>query len=450
MRILLLSPPYLPEYMRNGRCDYLSWSYTQWLPIWLSYCGSLLEKHGHEVKLIDAPSERLNHKDTFKRIIDFSPNILVVYSSTRSQQNDVYFSEKIKDAIKSYVVFVGPYVSADTEAIFKSSHKVDAVVKGEFDYPILDLANEIKKDNINNLIWRNNDEIISNKERPLLCREELDKIPFVSEFYKSHLNLKNYKVPSEFYPFVDLFTGRGCFWGKCTFCLWPYAFIKGSVYNTRSIGNVIDELKFIEKEMPYVKEVFFQDDTLPRERAIEISSAILKNRLRLVWGCYVRGDIDRETLKLMKEAGCRSLHVGYESKSNLILKNICKGLSSEEMTEFSYNAHKVGLRIHGDFLLGLPGETENTIKETIRWAKLLDPETAQFLLVNLYPETPLYKKEQAIGHTFLSIKKMRKWTKKAYREFYIRPKFFKKIISEPNEYLFSQGRALWRMLFNIF
>ncbi len=102
-------------------------------------------------------------------------------------------------------------------------------------------------------------------------------------------------------------------------------------------------------------------------------------------------------------------------------------------------------------MLGFPGETENTIKETIRWAKLLDPETAQFLLVNLYPEAPLHKKEQDdMGHTFLSIKKMRKWTKKAYREFYIRPKFFKKAVSRPNEYLFSQGQAIWKMLSNIF
>jgi len=193
MKIALVSPPYLPEYMRNGRCDYVSWSHTQWYPIWLAYCGALLEKCGHIVKIIDAPAERINFKDTFKRVIDFSPQILVVYSSTKSQKSDIYFSERVKDKVKDcYIVFVGPYVSAEPEKVLTSSLKIDSVIEGEFDYPVLELANGLEKSKIKNLIWRRDNEIISNETRPPLNRKELDALPMVSEFYQKHLKFKNY------------------------------------------------------------------------------------------------------------------------------------------------------------------------------------------------------------------------------------------------------------------
>lgn len=446
MKLLLLSPPYVTDYMRNGRCDYVSWSRAQWYPIWLAYCGALLEKHGHQVELIDALAEGLDYKKTFKRISGFSPQVLVVYSSTGSKQSDINFCEKIRELNDCYTVFAGPYVSAEPDSFLSHSIKIDAVVRGEFDYPILELANGLEKPKIRNLTWRHNGRIISNESRPSLNREELDGIPFVSEFYLRHLNPSNYRVPSEPYPFVDIFTGRGCIWGRCLFCLWPHSFIKRGDYNTRSIENVIGELQFVRKQMPYIKEVFIQDDTLPRQRAIELSNAILESKLDIVWSCYARADLDYVTLELMKRAGCRTLHVGYESRNNLLLRNMLKGLTAEEMTEFTYNAHKAGLRIHGDFLLGLPGETEESIKKTIRWAKLLSPETAQFLPLNLYPNSPLDNKNSSS----LTRQRLHKLILEAYRSFYFSWQFLKKVFLEPGEYLFRRIPAVRQMLFNIF
>lgn len=447
MKIILLSPPYLPEYMRNGRCDYVSWSDTQWYPIWLAYCGALLEsQHGHLVQLIDAPAQRIGHKETFKRIADFSPELLIVYSSTQSQANDIAFAEKIKDSLGCSVVFVGPFVSIDAGAILRSSAKIDACVQGEFEYPVLELASGIEKGKIKNLVYRCGAEIIANETRPPLTTEELNALPFVTAFYQKHINLKNYNVPSELYPFVDLFTGRGCAWGRCTFCLWVHSFIKGAVYNTRSVENVIEEIRFVQEKIPAAKEVFFQDDTLPGWRAIEISQALLHNRLRINWSCYARADLDYATLKLMKEAGCRTLHVGYESKNNLILRNIAKGLTFEEMTEFTFHAKKAGLRIHGDFMLGLPGETEKSIQETIEWAKVMDPETAQFLTINLYPGTPL---SNQLSKCQLTPEKIAQWVKKAYIQFYVRGSFIKRAILHPREYLFPRKRAICRMITHI-
>jgi radical SAM superfamily enzyme YgiQ (UPF0313 family) len=457
MRLLLLSPPYLPGYVRNGRCDYVSWSHTYWYPIWLSYCGALLEKYGHKVELIDAPAERLEYKTSFKKILDFSPQILVVYSSTKSKESDIIFSDKVKEAIGCYIVFVGPYVSLEPEVILNSSDKIDAVVRGEFDYPILELANGLEKPKIKNLIWKQSGQVISNESRPFLNRKELDDMPFVSEFYLRHLNIKNYRAPSQLYPFVDIFTGRGCIWGKCLFCLWPQSFIKGSVYNTRSIENLIEELKFIKEKMLYVKEIFIQDDTLPHGRIIELAKGFLNNNLDIIWSCYARADLDYKTLKLMKESGCRTIHVGYESQSNLVLKNIQKGLTSEKMAEFTSDAKRAGLRIHGDFLIGLPGETKTTIKKTIEWAKKINPETAQFLLINLYPATGLYKflaengwiKDGEPSYPDLTREELSKLVKYAYREFYFSFNTIKKITMHPYIYLFSQHKAITKSIVNL-
>lgn len=451
MKVLLLSPPYKSEYMRNGRCDYFSISHAQWLPVWLSYAGALLEREGHMVRLIDAPPLGLDHKKTFREIVEFLPDMLVVYGATKSQKNDIIFSESIKEKVNCNIVFVGPFASIDPKVILEHSEKIDCAIKGEFEYPLLQLANGRKRNEIDNLFWRNNGEITENKERPPLKRQELDSLPFVASFYKKHIDFRNYKLASELHPFIDLFTGRGCFWGRCTFCLWPHSFIKGAVYNTRSIENVLNEIKFIKKEMPSIKEIFIQDDTLPKGRALELSEAILGSNLDITWSCYVRGNLDYEILKIMKRSGCRSLHVGYESANVSILKNVHKGISVGTMAEFTRNAKRLGLRIHGDFLLGLPGETENTIRETIRWAKSLDPETAQFLIAIPYNSTPYSNYLKGCNNRLnLSERELNKWRKLAYRRFYIRWKFVKKALFHPYEYIFSQARAILRMIGNIY
>jgi len=436
----------------------VSISHTQWYPIWLSYCGALLEKLGHRVKLIDAPSEGLSHEEAFTRAVDFAPNILVVYSSTKSKENDIFFAGKLKDRLNNYVVFVGPYVSAEPDTYINKFNNIDAIVKGEFDYPISELANEVERGKIKNLVWKKEGVCITNDAAEPLTREKLDEIPFVTEFYNRHLNVKNYRVPSELYPFVDIFTGRGCFWGRCTFCLWPQSLAKGPVYNTRSIDNVTDELKFVKKRMSYVKEVFFQDDTLPQWRIVELCEAFLSNKLELVWSCYVRADLDSQTLRLMKESGCLALHVGYETVNNSVLKSIRKGLTSERMTEFTKDAKKAGLHIHGDFLIGLPGETESSIKKTIAWARKLNPETAQFLPISLYPGTELYEslaregwiKDGEPDYSDLPREKLHRLSRRGYREFYLNRNSVKKIITHPYFYFFSRKKSIYKFIVSFF
>ena len=447
MKITLLSPPFKKDYMRNARCDFVSLSHSQWYPLWLGYCGAVLEKHGHEVQFIDAPALGIMHEETLKMVQDFQPKLLVVYGGEKSQGNDIEIGIKIKNAVKCPVVFVGPYVSADPEEIMRLSKEVDYAVKGEFEYPVLELLEGKQKQEIKNLLYREGDQIKKNELRPLLTGEQLDQIPYVTKFFKKHLNIRNYKTPSEYYPFLDTISGRGCAWGICTFCLWVHTFIPGVIYNLRSVDNVIGELKFIKEEMPEVRSVMFQDDTMTTERADQLCDGIFKENLNITWSCYARANMKYPILKKMKDAGCRNLHVGFESANLTVLKNVKKGTTLNQMREFARDANKAGIQIHADFAIGYVGETEESIKETIAFAREIDPHTAQFQLFRPLKGTPMGEELRKSGqltadgypnYPDMSEEELRYWAKKAYRDFYFRWGYVKKAVGNPQEYVFTR------------
>lgn len=454
MKILLLSPPYLSEYMRNARCDFVSLSATQWFPIWLGYCGCILEKYGYNVKLLDAPAYGLSHRKTEDYFLDYKPDLLIVYTGDKSEDNDIKFTDRLLEKYSCPTVLVGPYFSISPLDTLTKSKRILYGIKGEFEYPVLELLQGKPPGEIKNLLWRDNDRIIENENRPYLSRTELDAIPFVSEFFHRHMDFRYYRAPSEYHPFVDIMTGRGCCWGVCTYCLWVHSYITGRVYNVRSIENVMEEMLFIEQKMPHVKSIMIQDDTFPADRAREFSECKLKKGVKLSWSCYARGDIDYDTLKLMKGAGCRNLHVGYESANNEILRKIRKGLTKEQMTQFTLDAKKAGLRIHGDFAIGFPGETEDTIKETVNWACELRPHTAQFQLMIPFRGTPFYNELKSNGwlnngapdYPDLSREKMGSFAKKAYRTFYLRIPYFLQAVRYPREHIFNHFKTISRAI----
>ena len=451
-KIVLLSPPYLPEYMRNARCDFVSLSGSQWYPIWLGYCGAFLEKRGYEVKLIDAPSYGLTHVEAEDIITKFGPDFLVIYTGRLSENNDVEFSDKLVSKLGIKGAFVGPYISIDPERSLQKSKNIFIAVKGEFEYPILEIIEGKQLQETENIVYNDNGTIRINPLRPLLERDDLDEMPFVTEFFSRHLEFGYYKAPSEHLPFIDIMTGRGCKWGVCTYCLWVHSFIRGSVYNTRSVGNVVEEFKFIKTCLPQIRSIMLQDDTMTEERAKEISEALLSDGVRMSWSCYARGDLSCNTLRLMKRAGCRNLHVGYESANRNILKNIKKGLTKEEMTAFSEDAKSAGLNIHGDFAVGFPGETKESIKETIEWACMLQPNTAQFQLMIPFRGTPFYKeldekewfKDGAPNYPEITKEEMEEMVRKAYRKFYFSISFVKEVIKHPYEMFFSRLGTYYR------
>jgi len=218
--------------------------------------------------------------------------------------------------------------------------------------------------------------------------QDLDALPHVTEIYKRDLDVKRYNVPFLLHPFVSLYTTRGCP-AQCTFCLWPQT-LSGHPWRKRSTDDVAQEMARAKELFPEVKEFFFDDDTFNIQKARTIELCAKLKPLGLTWSCTSRVTTDFETLKAMKEAGCRLLIVGYESGDPQILKNIKKGATVERARQFTKDCHKLGLVVHGDFIMGLPGETHETINNTIKFAKELDVETIQVSVAHAYPGTELY------------------------------------------------------------
>lgn len=446
MKVYALNPPFVKGYIRTSRCTWLTISGSSWYPIHLGYMTGLLEKHGHEIKLVDAIVDGLTHNETIKDIERFNPGMTVIYVSAPSLDNDLNVAKRIKDATGCFVVLVGPWTSIKTEAeaMLKRAEYVDGIVRKEFDYPCLELADGVPEKEVKGLTWKNDGKIISNTDHPPVSSEQLDEFPFISEVYNRHLNIKNYRQAAFLHPFIDLFTARNCPY-KCTFCNWPHTLYKDTGYRTRSIENVIEELKFVKEKMSFVREIFFQDDTLLQNRAKKISEAIIEEGLDITWSAYNRPNTDFETLKLMKKAGCRCLHVGYESSNPAILKNCKKGIYADEMKRFTENAHKARIQIHGDFQLGLPGETVQTIRETIEFAKSLNIEACQFSVVIPYKYTPLYdyleennylREDGRVEYPNLSHEDLVRWRAKATKVYHLRWDYIKmalKQLKDPNE-----------------
>jgi radical SAM superfamily enzyme YgiQ (UPF0313 family) len=363
-----------------------------------------------------------------------------------SSAEDRHTAQAIKLTVDTNLYVVGHTCQClDLDKFLKDNPKIDGAIRGEFDFTALDLANEIPMNEIKGLTWKHDERIVHNPDRSPATSEQLEKFPFVTDVYKRHLNIRKYRQAPQLWPFVDMFTGRGCYWSQCIFCLWPFTLNKGAFYRTRSIRNVIEEIFFIKEKLPYVKEVFIQDDTLPPWRAKQLSQAIIDEELDLTWSCYARPEknMTLDLLRLMKRAGCRCLHVGYETSDQQILNAVKKGVTPETMMKFTENANRAGLIIHADFIVGLPDETVDTIRQTIDWAKKLKVHSYQFMTPKVYENTPLYEEiiqcggtiqEGEVSYPHLSNEELQKWTRIATKACLLNPPFIKRLLLMPSQW----------------
>jgi radical SAM superfamily enzyme YgiQ (UPF0313 family) len=391
MKVYMLNPPYIPHFGRGMRWQDTGRGGTLYYPIWLSYATGVVEQD-YKTRLVDAPAWNWGTKDVVDDARRFNPDLIVIDSSFPSLNNDISVAVTLKENLDSKIVLVGPPASQFPEKILESNG-IDIVARFEYDFTVKEVANAIQTNDslkdVKGISYKEDGRIIRNPNREFTNSEDLDKIPFVSKVYKKHLNIKDYFLGSSLYPEVQIFTGRGCPF-LCTFCSWPQT-LMGRKYRARSIRNVLDELEWIQENLN-VREVFFEDDTftLSRKRVIEFCEEYKRRKLKVTWACNARADLDYETMKEMKDANCRLLIVGYESGSNHILKNIKKGTTVEQMTQFTKNARKAGLLIHGDFIIGLPGETKQTIQKTRRIMKELKPDILQVSVATPFPGTEFY------------------------------------------------------------
>ncbi len=392
MKTLFLNPPAYDDFDGGAGSRYQAtrevWSF--WYPTWLCYPAGMVENS----RVLDAPPEHLNQAQCVDIAKEY--DFVVLHTSTPSFRLDVRTAEMIKaENPDSTIAFVGGHVTAEPAEALQASNAIDLVVRKEFDYATRDVAQGRPWGEIANISYRVDGQIRHNPEQPPMGSEELDRLPFVTDIYERDLDYLKYNSPYCQYPYVSLYTGRGCP-ARCTFCLWPQV-TTGHSYRVRSPENVLEEVQEMKRRFPQMKEIFFDDDTFtadpPRARKI----AELLKPLGLCWSTNSRANVDRETLRVLKEGGLRLFVVGYESGNDQILKNIRKGVSTERARRFTRDCHDLGILIHGTFIVGLPGETRDTIEESIRFAREMNPETIQVSLASPYPGTHFYKYVQDNG-----------------------------------------------------
>ncbi|TDV22539.1 hopanoid biosynthesis associated radical SAM protein HpnJ, partial [Paraburkholderia caballeronis] len=415
-----------------------------WYPTWLAQPAAMVPGS----RVLDAPADGLSVADTLRIADDY--DLVIVHTSTPSFPSDAMFAQELKKRRPATLIgMVGAKVAVDPHNSLTATDAIDFVCREEFDYTCQEIAEGRPFSEILGLSYRAQDGSIEhNAARPMI--ENMDELPFVAPVYKRDLKIKNYFIGYLNYPYVSIYTGRGCK-SRCTFCLWPQT-VGGHRYRTRSVASVLEEVTWIRDNLPEVKEIMFDDDTFTDDlpRVEEIARGL--GRLGVTWSCNAKANVPYDTLKVMKDNGLRLLLVGYESGDDQILVNIKKGLRTDFARRFNADCHKLGIKIHGTFILGLPGETQDTIRKTIDYAKEINPHTIQVSLAAPYPGTTLYRQAvengwleenkvinlvskegvqlAAIGYPHLSREDIYHQLEAFYREFYFRPSKIWEIVRE--------------------
>ena len=391
MKTLLLNPPSF-EGFDGGASS--RWPATReiesyWYPVWLAYPAAMIP----ESRLLDAPPHGVSPEETVQIATEY--DFVVLFTSTPGFSSDVLLAEMMKAAKPSLkIAFVGPHVTTQPEQSLMASEAIDFVTYKEFDYSVTEFASGIPLEDIKGVSFRKDGKIVHTERR--LPIENLDALPWATPIYKRDMDITRYNVPFLLHPYISFYTTRGCP-AKCTFCLWPQTF-DGHMWRQRSVDDVANEVKHALELFPNIKEIFFDDDTftIGKERVLALCEKF--KPLNFTWSCTSRVHVDLETLQAMRAAGCRLFIVGFESGNPQILKNIKKGATVEQAREFMKNCKKAGIVVHGDFIIGLPGETPETIEQSLQFAKELDCETIQVSIAHAYPGTDFYNFAQTNGY----------------------------------------------------
>jgi len=434
MKVCLLSPPY-----RSAVKSVVGVSSP---PLGLAYLASVLREK-HEVKIVDSNAFNYNMEDVRMELKKFYPDVVGITSTTPSVPQ-AYKVAKIAKQVRDdcLVVLGGPHVSFLPVQTLKECEYVDVVVKGEGEATIKELIEAIERrktlKDVKGITFRKGNRIVDNPARSFI--RNIDEIPFPS---RDLLPMDRYHAYGVRYATV--ITSRGCPF-RCCFCVSSRLF--GGCWRARSPENVLEEIKIIYDEYK-TRNIEFMDDTftLNQKRAEKICEGIIREGLDIAWGASSRVDtITRRLAEKMRKAGCWILFLGIESASQKILDWIGKKITIEQIRKAVKTIKRAGIEVLGSFIIGFPGETVNSVRQTISFAKKLDLDYAEFSILTPYPGTPIY--EYAEKNDLLLTKDWSKYTalepvmkiknitakqlksllQKAYVSFYLRPKIIWKWI----------------------
>lgn len=394
MRIVVLNPPTTKASNVARDSIYGCWCKGKRLggttnpPHPLILIGTILKDNGNIVSVVDAPMQRLNCKDMEIRAQNI--DIVVVNSSVMTFGEDADVLLRMKGSNKKLTTIVcgaAPTFMAD----FCLKHDgIDYVVFNEPDFIIKELIERISSngdvDNIPGIGFKNNGTYIKNDFAPLISN--LDFIPF-SDWSMLEYKGEYFNPIIERYPYVTDLTTRGCH-GKCTFCMSPKFY--GSKVRGRSAQNVIEG--FRRHKANGIKEIYLRDEmfTAFKGRNVEIFEAMIKEDMDFTWICSSRVDaVDKDMLALMKRSGCHTIKFGVESGNQEILNRVKKDIDLDDVRKTFHLCSTLKIKTHAHFMVGMPGENKDTLKQTIRFAKEINPTTATFGMMTPYPGTPIFE-----------------------------------------------------------
>lgn len=410
---------------------------TVYPPLGLAYIASVLEEKKVNCKIVDANILGLTNEDVFKEIEKFDPQIIGIYTNIVLAKAGIELSKKIKENVDKTVVIGGPYATSMVEETLEES-KADCVVRGEGEYTMLELTRKFPNfKKVRGISYIDEGQVVHTPDRELI--KDLDSLPFPA--YHLLPDLRLYRARARRTPVAPILTSRGCPYG----CIYCNKNIFGRTFRARSPENIIEEIEFLVDKYG-VKQIDILDDnfTLDIKRAEKILHLIINNGFDLAINCQngVRADrLTEKSVHKMKEAGVFKVGIGVESGDERIIKVINKSLDLKKVKRAIKWFKKEGIMVYGFFMIGLPGETAETMQKTIDFAKEVDPHIANFSITIPFPGTDLYelieKEGKFLGKTegisgfygeefYYEMEEVNKelvlkYHKKAYRDFYLRP-----------------------------
>jgi radical SAM superfamily enzyme YgiQ (UPF0313 family) len=409
--VFILNPPVVKDFCRSARWAARSRGRVQRHPDWLLTAVAVLEQAGFRVDFLDGPAMNLGVEEVRTALIEAGPAMLALHTTTPSIDVDLSYAALAKELLPNCrTVALGPHVTAEPEdTLRRAGGSLDVVIRGEYDYTLRKLAelaasgwNSSGLEKLQGISYSDGaGRVVHAPPRPYL---DVNGLPFPAW---RHIDPRRYRDAGKRFPFITLLSGRGCF-GRCTFCR-DVPLMEGRKLRMRDPRLVVDEIEYDYGEFPYLREIMFETDTFTASPAHVrgVCEEMLRRGLRLTWSCNCRTDVDVKLLPLMKRAGCRMLMVGFEFGTQEALDAVRKDTTLENSVRLAWEAKRLGFTVHGCFMFGAPGETRESARKTIEFAKSLPMDTVQFSGICAYPGSEIYV--WAKEHGFLAASTWRGW-----------------------------------------
>ncbi len=451
MTVTIVNPSYGTNFVRVARWAAKSRGRVQRHPEYLLIAAQILIDAGHDVSFIEAAARNFSPEKTLRLCTDIRPDLLVIHATTPSIYADIEQARQIKQATGCRVAFVGQHVTAEPDNTFEIGRgTVDYILRREYDETLRELADGRPDEEILGLSWMNDGAVVHNPNRPPI---DVRSLPFPAW---SLIRPEWYPDAGKKFPFLTLMTGRGCN-NACSFCRDPQL-MYGHGLRNRTPEQVADEMEFDLKLFPQIREIMFETDTFAADtgHARAVCEEIIRRGLhqKISWSCNTRINTDLSLLPLMKKAGCRMLMTGFEFGYDAAFKAVHKGMVSVDMARaFAGEAHRLGFIIHGCFMIGAPGETHQTARETIELAKSLPLDTIQITGIAVYPGTTLY--QWAKDHGYILAQDWDEWLTETgeQKTLLSYPQLsnteIDRLIDEGLKEFYLRPAQMWRMLVSI-